>query len=44
MRDRETRQVRVSVVPDTKRETLQKEIFKNVKFGFARLHGLSRCV
>jgi transposase-like protein len=33
MLDRETRQVRAKVVRDTKRETLQKEIFKNVKFG-----------
>lgn len=33
MLDRETRQVRAQVIPDTKRETLQKEIFKNVKFG-----------
>ena len=31
--DRESRQVRASVVPDVKRETLQKEILNNVKFG-----------
>jgi transposase-like protein len=31
--DRESRQVRAKVVPNTKRETLQKEILKNVKFG-----------
>lgn len=33
--DREAREVRAKVVPDTKRETLQAEIFKNVKFGSA---------
>ena len=33
--DREAREVRAQVVPDTKRETLQAEIFKNVKFGSA---------
>jgi len=31
--DREAREVRAKVVPDTKRETLQAEIFKNVKYG-----------
>jgi transposase-like protein len=31
--DRDLRQVRASVVPDTKRETLQNQILKNVKFG-----------
>ena len=31
--DRNLRQVRAMVVPDVKRETLQKEIFKNVKYG-----------
>jgi transposase-like protein len=31
--DRESRQVRAKVVPDVKRETLQAEILKNVKFG-----------
>jgi transposase-like protein len=31
--DRESRQVRAKVVPNVKRETLQKEILKNVKFG-----------
>jgi len=31
--DRESRRVRASVVPDVKRETLQKEILNNVKFG-----------
>jgi len=33
--DREAREVRAKVVPDTKRETLQAEILKNVKFGSA---------
>ena len=33
--DREAREVRAKVVPDTKRETLQSEIFKNVKYGSA---------
>jgi hypothetical protein len=33
MLDRESRQVRAKVVRDTKRETRQKEIMKNVKFG-----------
>jgi transposase-like protein len=33
--DRDAREVRAKVVPDTKRETLQAEIFKNVKFGTA---------
>ena len=33
MLDRESRQVRARAVRDTKRETLQKEIMKNVKFG-----------
>lgn len=33
--DRESRQVRAKVVPNTKRETLQKEILANVKFGSA---------
>jgi transposase-like protein len=31
--DRDSRQVRAKVVPDVKRETLQKEILKNVKYG-----------
>jgi len=31
--DRESRQVRAQVVPNVKRETLQNEILKNVKFG-----------
>ncbi|MBW4040373.1 MAG: IS1595 family transposase [Acidobacteria bacterium] len=31
--DRETREVRAKVVPNVKRETLQKEILKNVKYG-----------
>jgi transposase-like protein len=31
--DRESRQVRAKVVPNTKRETLQREILKNVKYG-----------
>jgi len=31
--DRDARQVRASVVPNVKRETLQAEILKNVKFG-----------
>jgi transposase-like protein len=31
--DRNLRQVRAMVVPDVKRETLQNEIFKNVKYG-----------
>lgn len=31
--DRELRQVRATVVPDIKRETLQTQILKNVKFG-----------
>lgn len=31
--DRESRQVRAKVVADVKRETLQKEILKNVKYG-----------
>jgi transposase-like protein len=33
MLDRDSRQVRAKVVPNVKRETLQKEILKNVKFG-----------
>jgi transposase-like protein len=33
MFDRESRQVRAKVVPNVKRETLQKEILKNVKYG-----------
>jgi transposase-like protein len=33
--DRDAREVRAKVVPDTKRETLQAEIFQNVKFGTA---------
>jgi transposase-like protein len=33
MLDRESRQVRALVVPNVKRETLQKEILKNVKYG-----------
>jgi transposase-like protein len=35
MLDRDGREVRAKMVPDTKRETLQAEIFKNVKFGSA---------
>ena len=35
MLDRDAREVRAKVVPYTKRETLQAEIFKNVKFGSA---------
>ena len=35
MFDRESRQVRAKVMPNTKRETLQKEILKNVKYGSA---------
>lgn len=31
--DREIRQVRASVVPDVKRETLQNEVMRNVKYG-----------
>jgi transposase-like protein len=33
MLDRKTRQVRAKVIPNVKRETLQKEILKNVGFG-----------
>lgn len=33
MLDRESRQVRAKVVPNVKRETLQNEILKNVKYG-----------
>lgn len=33
MFDRESRQVRAKVIPNTKRETLQREILKNVKYG-----------
>jgi transposase-like protein len=33
MFDRESRQVRAKVVPNVKRETLQNEILKNVKYG-----------
>jgi len=33
MLDRESRKVRAQVVPDVKRETLQAEILKNVKYG-----------
>ena len=33
MYDRESRQVRAKVIPNTKRETLQNEILKNVKYG-----------
>jgi transposase-like protein len=35
MLDRESRQVRAQVVPNVKRETLQNEILKNVKYGSA---------
>jgi transposase-like protein len=35
MLDRESRQVRAKVVPNVKRETLQNEILKNVKYGSA---------
>jgi transposase-like protein len=35
MFDRKSRQVRAKVIPNTKRETLQKEILKNVKYGSA---------
>jgi len=35
MFDRETREIRAKVVPNVKRETLQKEILKNVKYGSA---------
>jgi len=35
MFDRDSRQVRAKVIPNTKRETLQKEILKNVKYGSA---------
>ena len=35
MLDREAREVRAKVVPNVKRETLQAEILKNVKFGSA---------
>ncbi len=35
MLDRQTRQVRAKVVPNVKRQTLQAEILKNVKFGSA---------
>jgi transposase-like protein len=35
MLDRESRQVRAKVVPNVKRETLQKEILQNVKYGSA---------
>jgi transposase-like protein len=31
--DRESRQVRTKVIPNTKRETLQAEILKNIKYG-----------
>jgi transposase-like protein len=33
--DRESRQVRAMIIPDVKRETLQKEILNNVKYGSA---------
>ena len=33
--DREARQIRATVMPDVKRETLQKNILKNVKYGSA---------
>jgi transposase-like protein len=33
MYDRESRQVRAKVIPNTKRETLQREILSNVKYG-----------
>jgi transposase-like protein len=33
MFDRESRQVRAKVIPNTKRETLQREILSNVKYG-----------
>jgi hypothetical protein len=33
MLDRDLRQVRATVVPNVKRETLQNEILKNVKYG-----------
>jgi transposase-like protein len=33
MYDRESRQVRAKVIPNVKRETLQKEILANVKYG-----------
>lgn len=35
MFDRESRKVRAKVIPNTKRETLQNEILKNVKYGSA---------
>ncbi|HWB33084.1 MAG TPA: IS1595 family transposase [Acidobacteriaceae bacterium] len=35
MFDRVSRQVRAKVIPNTKRETLQREILKNVKYGSA---------
>ena len=35
MFDRKTRQVRAKVIPNVKRETLQNEILKNVKYGSA---------
>jgi transposase-like protein len=35
MLDRESRQVRAKVIPNVKRETLQNEILKNVKYGSA---------
>jgi transposase-like protein len=35
MLDRESRQVRAQVVPNVRRETLQNEILKNVKYGSA---------
>jgi hypothetical protein len=31
--DRETRQVRAKVIPNVKRETLQTEVLKQIKFG-----------
>jgi transposase-like protein len=33
MLDRETREIRTKVIPDVKRDTLQEQILKNVKFG-----------
>ena len=36
--DRDAREIRTKVVPNVKRETLQTEVLKNVKYGSSGLH------
>ena len=42
--DRDGRQIRAKVVPNVKRETLQNEVLKNVKYGSACVFRRSRCL